>query len=216
MGIDHSRRPPAARKRSTKRRQDAPDLPRRRVEKRTLGRSSPGGFDRPCSSRSPVTAMGRCAMTAGPLTPRDTTTDGLLGTLCTSRLLWTGGGRTFGAAWAGTFSTSRPLSRRSGWLRTCTRLFVGRFRMRCCGRSPRLPITRCGGRRMTSCGPFGNRLPTWDGGQFVEPDTREPLTSWAEAVDQVDEPAHVATFGRQVHSKGILGGSEEAGRHIGT
>ena len=41
------------------------------------------------------------------------------------------------------------------------------------------------------------------------------MTSWAEAVDQVDEPAHVATFGRQVHSKGILGGSEEAGRHIG-
>jgi hypothetical protein len=31
----------------------------------------------------------------------------------------------------------------------------------------------------------------------------------------VEEPAHVVTFGRQVHSKGILGGSEEAGRHIG-
>jgi len=30
-----------------------------------------------------------------------------------------------------------------------------------------------------------------------------------------DEPAHVATFGRQVHSKGVLGGSEESGRHIG-
>ena len=31
----------------------------------------------------------------------------------------------------------------------------------------------------------------------------------------VEEPAHVVTFGRQVHSKGILGGSDEAGRHIG-
>ncbi len=31
----------------------------------------------------------------------------------------------------------------------------------------------------------------------------------------MEDPAHVVTFGRQVHSKGILGGSEEAGRHIG-
>jgi hypothetical protein len=31
----------------------------------------------------------------------------------------------------------------------------------------------------------------------------------------VDEPAHTVTFGRQVHSKGILGGSDEAGRHVG-
>ena len=50
---------------------------------------------------------------------------------------------------------------------------------------------------------------------FVDPDTRQPLAAWADAVDQVEEPAHVVTFGPQVHSKGILGGSEEAGRHIG-
>jgi hypothetical protein len=50
---------------------------------------------------------------------------------------------------------------------------------------------------------------------FVDPDTREPMTTWADALDQADEPSHVARFGRQVHSKGILGGTEEAGRHIG-
>ncbi len=49
----------------------------------------------------------------------------------------------------------------------------------------------------------------------MDPDTREPLTEWDQAVEEVEEPAHVATFGRQVHSKGILGGTEEAGRHIG-
>ena len=37
------------------------------------------------------------------------------------------------------------------------------------------------------------------------------MTRWT----QVEDPAHVVTFGRQVHSKGILGGTEEAGRHIG-
>jgi hypothetical protein len=34
-------------------------------------------------------------------------------------------------------------------------------------------------------------------------------------VAAVEEPAHVVRFGTQVHSKGILGGTEEAGRHIG-
>jgi hypothetical protein len=61
----------------------------------------------------------------------------------------------------------------------------------------------------------GDHLPVWDGERFVDPDTRRALATWADAVEDVDEPAHVATFGRQVHSKGILGGSDEAGRHIG-
>jgi hypothetical protein len=63
----------------------------------------------------------------------------------------------------------------------------------------------------------GDHLPVWDIDThgFVDPDTRQPLTTWADAVEQVDEPAHVVGFGRQVHSKGILGASQEAGRHIG-
>ncbi|WP_033435082.1 replication initiator [Saccharothrix syringae] len=63
----------------------------------------------------------------------------------------------------------------------------------------------------------GDHLPVWDARAeaFVDPDTRRPLTPWAEAVARVEEPAHVVRFGRQVHSKGILGGSQEAGRHIG-
>jgi hypothetical protein len=61
----------------------------------------------------------------------------------------------------------------------------------------------------------GNELPVWKDGRFVDPTTRQPLTLWTDALDEVEEPAHVVTFGRQVHSKGILGGSDEAGRHIG-
>jgi hypothetical protein len=61
----------------------------------------------------------------------------------------------------------------------------------------------------------GEPLPVWDSKTFVDPVTREPLTSWDEAVSAVDEPAHVVRFGAQVHSKGILGGTDEAGRHIG-
>jgi replication initiator protein RepSA len=50
---------------------------------------------------------------------------------------------------------------------------------------------------------------------FVDPETRKPLTQWEDAIDEVEEPAHVVTFGREVHSKDILGGTEETGRHIG-
>lgn len=64
--------------------------------------------------------------------------------------------------------------------------------------------------------------PIWDRDQhtFVDPDTRAPLRTWDEALHALDgdpnaQPAHVVRFGPQVHSKGILGGSDEAGRHIG-
>jgi hypothetical protein len=50
---------------------------------------------------------------------------------------------------------------------------------------------------------------------FIDPDTRQPVTRWAEALERIAEPAHVVTFGSQVHSKGILGGTDDAGRHLG-
>lgn len=61
------------------------------------------------------------------------------------------------------------------------------------------------------------RMPVWDdrAKAFVDPDSRQPLEDWDSAVDELHEPAHVVRFGQQVHSKGILGGTEEAGRHIG-
>ena len=64
--------------------------------------------------------------------------------------------------------------------------------------------------------------PVWDqhARTFIDPHTRTPLTSWDEALDALagDEdaqPAHVVRFGEQCKPKGILGGTEEAGRHIG-
>ncbi|MGH3786448.1 MAG: hypothetical protein ACRDRG_07820 [Pseudonocardiaceae bacterium] len=65
---------------------------------------------------------------------------------------------------------------------------------------------------------YGNgRLPVWDDRAkgFVDPDTRDPLTHFDDACRELTEPAHVIRFGEQVHSKGILGGTPEAGRHIG-
>ncbi len=60
-------------------------------------------------------------------------------------------------------------------------------------------------------------MPRWDDDAhgFVDPDTGQPLPTFDDAAEQLDQPAHVVTLGPQVHVKGILGGTEEAGRHIG-
>ena len=61
------------------------------------------------------------------------------------------------------------------------------------------------------------RLPVWDtrAKGFTDPDTGQPLPTWEQACEELAEPAHVVRFGTQVHVKGILGGTEEAGRHVG-
>ncbi|WP_425301483.1 replication initiator [Nocardia wallacei] len=62
----------------------------------------------------------------------------------------------------------------------------------------------------------------WVDPDAVNPETGEPVPvpTWDEALDAMDavdelEPAHVVRFGKQIDIKGILGGTEEAGRHIG-
>ena len=62
-----------------------------------------------------------------------------------------------------------------------------------------------------------DRLPVWDtrARAFADPDTGAPLPTWDQAGEELTEPAHVVRFGAQVHVKGILGGTEEAGRHVG-
>ncbi|MBF6213933.1 replication initiator protein [Nocardia puris] len=66
------------------------------------------------------------------------------------------------------------------------------------------------------------RLPQWDytAGRFTDPDTNEPVPTWTEVLDLMDsvddiQPAHVIRFGQQVDVKGILAGTPEADRHIG-
>jgi hypothetical protein len=68
--------------------------------------------------------------------------------------------------------------------------------------------------------------PVWDSrqGGFVDPTTRQPLPTWAEGMAQLDdgldadpdrEPEHVIRFGQQVKPEGVLGGGSEAERLIG-
>jgi hypothetical protein len=65
----------------------------------------------------------------------------------------------------------------------------------------------------------GEPGPVWDdhAKAFVDPETRKPLPTWEEATDPevLTTPGHVVKLGRQVHVKGVLGGTPDADRHIG-
>ncbi|WP_328411932.1 replication initiator [Nocardia sp. NBC_00403] len=71
----------------------------------------------------------------------------------------------------------------------------------------------------------GGHLPVWDHKKatFVDPDTGKALTYWDDALDILDavdalEPAHTVRFGSQMDRKqikGVAAGTEKAGRTIG-
>ncbi|WP_260725086.1 replication initiator [Dactylosporangium roseum] len=67
-----------------------------------------------------------------------------------------------------------------------------------------------------------HHAPVWDTDQrtYLDPDTRAPLPTWDEALNAIDadpdaEPVHVARFGPQVHAEGVLGGTPKADKLIG-
>ncbi|CAM4497781.1 replication initiator [Nocardia ninae] len=71
----------------------------------------------------------------------------------------------------------------------------------------------------------GQHMPVWDHKKatFVDPDTGKALKYWDDALDTLDsvvdlEPAHTVRFGKQMDRKqitGIAAGTEKAGRTIG-
>jgi hypothetical protein len=66
----------------------------------------------------------------------------------------------------------------------------------------------------------GDCLPVWDEhtAAYLDPDTGEVLPAWDQALDTIgdgDEPRHVARFGARFDAQGVLAGSRDAGRCIG-
>ncbi|MGH3503677.1 MAG: replication initiator, partial [Nocardioidaceae bacterium] len=64
--------------------------------------------------------------------------------------------------------------------------------------------------------------PVWDetAGGYVDPDTGTPLPTWGQALDQLDadetaSPAHVARFGKQSDMQGLIAGSDTCNRRVG-
>ena len=66
----------------------------------------------------------------------------------------------------------------------------------------------------------GQELPVWDeqAGTYLDPTTGEVLPTWDDALDAIgpdDEPLHVARFGDRFDAQGVLAGSKDAARCIG-
>ncbi|MFC7731081.1 replication initiator [Actinomadura keratinilytica] len=71
----------------------------------------------------------------------------------------------------------------------------------------------------------GENLPVWhespdgSGGTYVDPRTGEVLPTWDDALDALDQdddaqPLHVVRFGRQIDAQGVMAGTPEANRRI--
>jgi len=62
-------------------------------------------------------------------------------------------------------------------------------------------------------------LPVWNGTDYTDPVTGEPLPTWGAALARLDadpdaRPVHVARFGRQVDIKGLTGGTPDVDRAV--
>jgi hypothetical protein len=65
----------------------------------------------------------------------------------------------------------------------------------------------------------GDQLPVWHeaSGNYLDPVTGEVLPTWDQALDGIgpqDAPLHVARFGAKFDAQGVLGGSKDSGRCI--
>lgn len=214
--------PKRSRKRSTRRRQDAVELPTRQVRKTTIGREYASKY-RPsmfltltCNSYGPITASVpadpelydyRCAA-------RDAIHFASLVDRFVQNLR-----RVVG--WdVQYFATVEPQKRAAPHLHMALRGAIPHKIVRQVVAATYHQVWWPKHDRLVYDNP--DHQPMWDrhARTFVDPDTHAPLTMWDQALealsaDKQAEPAHVVRFGPQIHSKGILGGTEEAGRHIG-
>lgn len=211
-----------ARSRSTKRRRDAVDLPTRQVRHTTVGREYAGRF-RPsmfltltCESYGPIRA-------GAPVDPssydyRRAARDSIHFAALVDRFMQNLR-RVLG--WeVQYFATGEPQKRAAPHLHMALRGAIPHAVVRQVAAATYHQVWWPNHDQLVYTDP--NRQPQWNPelGTFIDPDTGMPLTTWDEALQALDSdpnalPAHVVRFGDQVHSKGILGGSDEAGRHIG-
>ncbi|MFJ6195771.1 replication initiator [Micromonospora sp. NPDC092111] len=222
---DQDDEPGRRRKRSTKRRQDAPDLPRRKVERRTVGRTyaAPDG-----STYRPSMWLTLTLDSYGPVRPDGTPLNpdrydyrrAAWDAVHFPRLLdrfWQNLRRCVGwnVQYAGCVEPQRRLAPHAHF---AIRGTIPRDVLRTVAAAtyhqvwwPAVDVQRY----------TLDRLPVWDeqAAAWVDPDTHEPLTTWAEALDAIDddpdvEPVHVVRFGAQVDARGVMPGTEDAERTI--
>ncbi|MEU4316623.1 replication initiator [Nocardia sp. NPDC024068] len=212
------------RTRSTRRRQDAPDLPRRKVSKQTIGRQFAGKFRPSMFVTLTMPSYGPVRSDGAPRHPdsydyqaaaRDITFFAQLADRWIQNLRRVVG---FNVQYWGTIE---PQKRGAPHLHIALR---GAISHKIIQQVTAATYFQVWWPRFDPADEMypGDVVPVWDAQQatFVDPDTGTALLGFEDALDVLGgmdewEPAHVVRFGEQVDSKGILGGTQEATRHIG-
>ncbi|MGQ0719890.1 MAG: replication initiator [Pseudonocardiales bacterium] len=209
--------PPKPIKRSTRRRQDAPDLPRRPVEKRTVGRVFAGQYRPSTFLTLTLDSYGRVDADGAAVDPdrydyRRAARDAVHFPALLDRF-WQNTRRCVG--WdVQYFGTVEPQKRGAPHFHAAIRGAIPRAELRAITAATYHQVWWPNHDQLVYT---DGLLPVWDtrAKGFTDPDTGKLLPTWEQACEELAEPAHVVRFGAQVHVKGILGGTEEAGRHVG-
>ncbi|WP_035797980.1 replication initiator [Kitasatospora mediocidica] len=215
----------ARRVRSTRRRQDTPDLPRRPVEARTLGKAytTPDGraFRPSLFLTLTLPSYGRVRADGTPADParydyRHAARDALHFSKLVDRFIQNL--RRFVGYDVQYFAVVEPQRRLAPHLHLALRGTISRAELRQVVAATYHQVwwPPCDQPRYTRA-----TAPLWspehDG--YLDPATGSPLPTWDQALDGLDadpdaEPLHVARFGSQLDAQGVLIGSPQAGRCI--
>ncbi|MDQ3764557.1 MAG: replication initiator protein [Actinomycetota bacterium] len=204
-------------RRSTRRRQDAPDLPRRPVARHTVGRVFAGRYRPSTFLTLTLDSYGRVGSTGAAVDPdtydyRRAARDAIHFPALLDRF-WQNTRRCVG--WdVQYFGTVEPQKRGAPHFHAAIRGAIPRAELREITAATYHQVWWPAHDQLVYT---DDRLPVWDAQTkgFTDPDTSTPLPTFEQACAELTEPAHVVRFGPQVHVKGVLGGTEEAGRHIG-
>jgi hypothetical protein len=215
---------PARRHRSTRRRQDTPDLPRRKIDPQTVGQvfTAPDGktFQPSLFITLTCPSYGRVTHDGTPVNPngydyRQAARDALHFAALFDRFMQNL--RRFVGRDVQYFAAVEPQRRLAPHLHLALRGTLARSELR--------QVLSATYHQVwwpdTSTIRFeGDHLPVWDAptGNYLDPETGEVLPTWDQALDTIgpnDEPLHIARFGERFDAQGVLAGSKDAARCIG-
>jgi hypothetical protein len=213
---------PARRHRSTRRRQDAPDLPKRKVSPHTVGKTytTPDGKTFRPSLFLTLTcpSYGRVGQDGTPADPisynyDQAARDALAFAALFDRFIQNL--RRYLGYDLQYFAAVEPQRRLAPHVHIAMRGTVARAEIR---RVLAATYHQVWWPDTSTVKYDGNELPVWDEhtGNYLDPATGEVLPTWDPALDELgDQPHHVARFGERFDAQGVLGGSKDAARCIG-
>ncbi|WP_116247961.1 replication initiator [Nocardiopsis sp. FIRDI 009] len=218
--------PGSRRVRSTRRRQDAPDLPKRPMTRKTVGRAytdpNTGQIFRPSLFITlTLDSYGRVKTDGTPVDPttydyRRAARDAIHFSKLVDRFVQNL--RRVAGFDVQYFAAVEPQRRLAPHLHMATRGTIPRAELRQVAAATYHQVWWPNADRVVF---EGDHLPVWDEatGVYVDPSTGQLLPTWDEALDALDEdpdaePHHVVRFGRQVDAKGVVAGSADADRCV--